>query len=960
MASPQWKPYHLQSATVQDPAILAYRGPQNVAAQMSNIMATSPPSIPQSKNGFRETGFIEKLLRSYGFIQCYERDARLFFHYSEYAGQVDNMKIGDQVEFQMSFDKKTSRPIAVSVVQCLNNRRVSFTNEIMGEERVSGTIAQETSPKSSGIYNNYLPQSMNDDRVIGKVVVEARSQNNQLSSSPGIQDGLGRVTYEQKGECFFLPFSQDDVEGNSVLKVGDEVSFFISTDKRNGRFRARSLRVLKLVPIPQVDSPPRTSPKNLQRTISLNPNFLQSNLSNKTAEQKQEMFNHHTSLKKQFSCPDNKMDLSLNNLRNRNRTKSDVFEPSSLPNGNVKSTDNDGTKNSNKGSLQGVICSMKESFGFIERGDAVKEIFFHYSEVQGNVNDLLLGDDVEYQIDIRNDKEIAINIKRLPRGTVIFDDVGVDKKRGKVLKTLKTVGRRSSDPLAGKIVYETLDGPIEIAYGDKDQLGDFTLQVGDLVEFHIATDRRDKLQRATNIQFVEDTFKVNGEKREKGIINSLKEGYGFVNCAEKDLRVFFHFSELLDTKACVKMLDEVEFSIIADPVTPSRNIGVRVKILTENNNNNNISSPGDVVQQARMIGTVEKEPYMKNQGKNKESIPGIILYDVNGTKQTILYTITTVQGQHPKYGDKVEFQISESKRDSTKSAVNVKLINRVASSLQQGFIATLKDNFGFIETAEHDKEVFFHFSAFEGDITDLDLGDEVDFTISRKTGKASAENIKKLPKGSVAPETVSSEVLDGIIMRCMRIVDPGQEEYPGIVQEGTEEDSEATSYTYGITSLADKRDFLQKGDLVKFSVATIKATGETRATDIAALRKVIRSRVDSVKGQYGFLLHEVEEDKKLFFHMTEVHDGVELQPGDSVEFVVVQNQRNGKYSAVSLRKVEEQARVPRPERLISVSRLKSVGDESAPRVIAIRQVYGPDGTKGFTSPRKPWKPYEES
>lgn len=29
--------------------------------------------------------------------------------------------------------------------------------------------------------------------------------------------------------------------------------------------------------------------------------------------------------------------------------------------------------------------------------------------------------------------------------------------------------------------------------------------------------------------------------------------------------------------------------------------------------------------------------------------------------------------------------------------------------LYQGFVAALKDGFGFIETTQHDKEVFFHF-----------------------------------------------------------------------------------------------------------------------------------------------------------------------------------------------------------------------------------------------------------
>lgn len=51
---------------------------------------------------------------------------------------------------------------------------------------------------------------------------------------------------------------------------------------------------------------------------------------------------------------------------------------------------------------QGVVCSLKENFGFIERSDVVKEIFFHYSEFQGDVDALNLGDDVEFGIQTRN------------------------------------------------------------------------------------------------------------------------------------------------------------------------------------------------------------------------------------------------------------------------------------------------------------------------------------------------------------------------------------------------------------------------------------------------------------------------------------------------------------------------------------------------------------------------------
>ena len=40
-------------------------------------------------------------------------------------------------------------------------------------------------------------------------------------------------------------------------------------------------------------------------------------------------------------------------------------------------------------------------------------------------------------------------------------------------------------------------------------------------------------------------------------------------------------------------------------------------------------------------------------GKNKDTDPGIIMYDVNGTKQMIPYGAKAIFGSVPKYGDKV-------------------------------------------------------------------------------------------------------------------------------------------------------------------------------------------------------------------------------------------------------------------------------------------------------------------
>lgn len=802
MNSPQsWKP-----PPQQDPAILSYQ-----RSPSSNLLP--------STNGNRETGFVEKLLHSYGFIQCCEREARLFFHFSEYSGDINTVKIGDAVEFQLSSDRRTGRPIACAVVK-----------------------VDETSY-----------EVISDDRFTGTVVQEARVSKSKNGCVNGNIDGMGRVTYEHNGECFFLPFGLDDVADSSLnLKPGDKVSFFMATDKRNGNIQARKIELVAPTP------PPR---------------------------------------------------------------------------------------------CQGVVCSMKDSFGFIERADVVKEIFFHYSEYNDDINDLVLGDDVEFDVQTRNNKEVAVNIKKLPVGTVIFEDISIDKIQGKIIKTLKS-NRRQSDPLGGRISCQTAKGTAEYPYGDKDQSGEFTLQIGDLVEFQVATDRRDKLQRATKIQLCPETFSQNSEKREKGVVSNLKDGYGFIQCTDRESKIFFHFSELVDSKKEIRTQEEVEFTVVPDPSTPNRPMAIRIRSLPRGS----ISFVN--VRPEKYIGTVDKEPSShKSPSKIKDNEPaGNIVFDYEGKIQNIPYYHKDIADMRdaPKYGDKVEFSIGEVKRSNSRFAAAVRVVIRNIQGKCHGFIATLKDNYGFIENADHDKEVFFHFSSFDGDVNDLDLGDEVEYTVTRKSAKLSAENIRKVPKGTVAPEDILYDkgVLQGKVIRPMRIVNPDQDEYSGLVQVGGDDDQDAEVYPYGITSLTDKRDFLQRGDAVKFQIAAHRRTGLLRAVNIAAIRKFTRARVDSVKGQFGFINYEAEEGKKLFFHMTEVHDGIEVQTGDEVEFVVVQNQRNGKYSACSLRKITDRQR---PERLLS--RMKSIKEDmTGPRVVAVRQPKGPDGTNGFKEPRKPWTP----
>lgn len=55
---------------------------------------------------------------------------------------------------------------------------------------------------------------------------------------------------------------------------------------------------------------------------------------------------------------------------------------------------------------QGVVCSLKDGYGAIERADVVKEIFFHEQDVNCGL-DLKPGDDVEFNIQMKHVSSIS-------------------------------------------------------------------------------------------------------------------------------------------------------------------------------------------------------------------------------------------------------------------------------------------------------------------------------------------------------------------------------------------------------------------------------------------------------------------------------------------------------------------------------------------------------------------------
>ncbi|XP_036389634.1 cold shock domain-containing protein E1 isoform X4 [Megalops cyprinoides] len=787
--------------------------------------------------GLRETGVVEKLLTSYGFIQCSERQARLFFHCSQYNGNLQELKLGDDVEFEVSSDRRTGKPIAVKLVK--------IKPEVMPEERISGQVGPELHASPFTVLHGYIHP-----------VVSAIPTHLDGKSAPG-QVPTGSVCYERNGEVFYLTYTPEDVEGNLHLDTGDKVSFYMETNKHTGAVSAHNIVLVK---------------------------------------------------KKQMRC-------------------------------------------------QGVVCATKEAFGFIERGDVVKEIFFHYSEFKGDLEALQAGDDVEFTIKERNGKEVATEVRLLPQGTVIFEDISIEHFEGTVVKVIpKVPNKNQNDPLPGRICARINFTDKELLFGEKDTKSKVTLLEGDHVRFNISTDRRDKLERATNIEILPDTFHFTKETREMGVIAAMRDGFGFIKCVDRDARMFFHFSEVLE-ESQLHISDEVEFTVVPDMLSAQRNHAVRIKKLPKGTVSFHTQS------EQRFVGVVEKEALAAVSNKNtspsknkeKDAEEGVIAYEDCGVKLTVAYHSKDLEGgAHPQMGDKVEFSISEVKRTGQQSAVSIKILNRTVSTKRLlGYIATLKDNFGFIETANHDQEIFFHYSEMCGDLESLELGDTVEYTLSKGKGnKVSAEKVTKVAAVNGVGEDVGTTVSLGKVMRPLRSVDPSQTEYQGLIEVTEEGGMKGQSFPFGIVGMANKVDCLQKGEMVKFQLCTVAQTGQKMACNIIPQRRAL---VECVKDQFGFITYEVGEGKKLFFHVKEVQDGLELQAGDEVEFSVILNQRTGKCSACNVRRVSEGPKpvaTPRPDRL--VNRLKSItlDDASAPRLVIVRQPRGPDNSKGFNVERK--------
>lgn len=265
------------------------------------------------------------------------------------------------------------------------------------------------------------------------------------------------------------------------------------------------------------------------------------------------------------------------------------------------------------------------------------------------------------------------------------------------------------------------------------------------------------------------------------------------------------------------------------------------------------------------------------------------------TSKTILFAplLNESEKTWQSVGDKVQFNLSTDIKTKRQLAVNIKLME---TAKEQGFITMLKENYGFIELLSKNqrnatnkgasagtvpRDIFFHFSSVQSSMNDLDVGDEVEFKINRKTRgdqKICAESLVKLKSGSIKPMNVSSAVYKGRIVQQLRshsltsnanIMNFSQDQhqlqaavddvYYGKVQVSSSKKSENdTIYEFGLTSLQDKKKCFQIGELVTFQLASFQ-DGVKRAYNLQGQQSqsqdrasrgndLKRGKIESIKG----------------------------------------------------------------------------------------------------------------
>jgi len=585
----------------------------------------------------------------------------------------------------------------------------------------------------------------------------------------------------------------------------------------------------------------------------------------------------------------------------------------------------------------GVICLLKDNYGFVRCSEREEDIFFHCTslippqplsseELHAFITSIRVGNEVSFHVvnDPRTGKLSAVNLSLLPKGSVVFTDTIQERIRGIILKE---ISEHSDDNDFGVLAYRTTEDTVEQLRFSNVDLDEprVPLAPEDEVEFDVVYNRRFKGKCAAHVVLVRF-----GGDRQTGIIHSVKDGFGFIRCCDSPRSLYFHFRDvvLLQRGQEISKGVEVEYTIANDD-RAGKLCAVRVRGLPKG------TVSFTVTHDERQRGVVQRElgptfptplgtsPFTRREDEEK----GVITLAADISTESLLFGLMDIRNYQAmgrafpylRYGDEVECTILTDKRNGRKHATDIVLVTPAMEKVEMGVVCSVKKNYGHITCAEQDEDLFFHFTDFEDSnllesLTtgekDIHPGMEVQFIIvpDSRTGKKKAAHIHLLHAGTVKFEDVTEVRYQGTVSRECK---PGQTGYTGkrqpsdlgmIEYENTSKKPETV--TFGCNDVKDTKVALWPGDGVAFNIATDKRTKTRSAVNVELVSPTQLPRevgvVSSVKNSFGFIKC-TDRDEEVYFHFTELDNTEGVAPGTELEFSVVKNSWFKKLLAIRIK-----------------------------------------------------------
>ena len=392
--------------------------------------------------------------------------------------------------------------------------------------------------------------------------------------------------------------------------------------------------------------------------------------------------------------------------------------------------------------------------------------------------------------------------------------------------------------------------------------------------------------------------------RRVGIVDNAKKSYGFIKDQGSDHRLFFHFSEVINSGFPSHVVEEK-----AECTRKSK----RIRAGTEKTTKSEIKDFSE--SRVVIVSIGDKVSYTVSLDKEagrfkaiqvlivqKNAVPEDIAVKSHQRSKTI-NALKKVAG-----GETILAGLIEKRGDVVLSDLEMNLgLPLPDAARETGVIVSVRDSYGFIKCAERvHKQVFFHFSELVAPRIDIEPGLDVSFVLSRNLkGKAVAMQIHVLSPGSVKFSLVKEEIYQGLVTS---VITQSPEASPdssarkksrpssgafGQIQVVGSKDRDGTVYRYTETDIQFSRVPLFEGDQVQFKLRLDKRSQLEYASDISIIdmnpfsryRGLIKS-LSSVSGEVQLVSSEepIPFSMHSILDFTSVKEDPDFRPGAEVEF----------------------------------------------------------------------------